>query len=70
MVQALKQAGICNYSIWMDGDELFGVYECEKGAAYALRFQAENEVVCRWEKSMEPVTVKSASKPVKVFDLK
>lgn len=70
MVKALKEAGICNYTIWMDGDELFGYYECEKGAEYALKYQAENETVLRWEKSMEPITKKSETVPVKVFDLK
>ena len=70
MVAALKEAGICNYTIWMDGDELFGYYECEKGAEYALKYQAESEVVCRWEKSMEPVMQKRESVPVKVFDLR
>ncbi|HIY45053.1 MAG TPA: L-rhamnose mutarotase [Candidatus Borkfalkia excrementipullorum] len=70
MVAALKEAGVCNYTIWKDGRELFGYYECEKGAEYALKYQAENETVCRWEKSMEPVMEMSSHKPVKVFDLK
>ena len=33
MKELLKQAGICNYTIWSDGEELFGYYECEKGIA-------------------------------------
>lgn len=70
MVQTLKEAGVCNYTIWMDGNELFGYYECEKGAQYALAFQAQSEVVRRWDKSMDPIMEKSASEPVKVFDLK
>ncbi|HIY96823.1 MAG TPA: L-rhamnose mutarotase [Candidatus Borkfalkia excrementigallinarum] len=69
MVKALKEAGICNYTIWMDGDELFGYYECEKGAEYALKYQAENETVLRWEKSMEPIMQKRETVPAKVFDL-
>ena len=69
MVAALKEAGICNYTIWMDGNELFGYYECEKGVDFALKFQDENEVVCRWEKSMAPVMQKSSAVPVKVFEL-
>ncbi len=69
MVAALKEAGICNYTIWMDGNELFGYYECEKGIDFALKFQDENEVVCRWEKSMTPVMQKSSAVPVKVFEL-
>lgn len=31
MVETLKAAGICNYTIWLDGNSLFGYYECEKG---------------------------------------
>lgn len=32
LVAVLKQAGIANYTIWNTGNELFGYYECEKGA--------------------------------------
>lgn len=70
MVKALKDAGICNYTIWMDGDELFGYYECEKGVDYSLSYQQENPVVQKWEKSMEPVMQKYETVPQKVFDLK
>ena len=35
MVEVLKAAGICNYSIFYCNDELFGYYECAKGVAYA-----------------------------------
>lgn len=48
MVQVLKDAGICNYSIFYCNDELFGYYECEKGVAYAEKVQAESPVVARW----------------------
>ena len=30
MVEVLKSAGICNYTIFAAGEELFGYYECEK----------------------------------------
>ena len=30
MVKVLKDAGICNYSIFYCNDELFGYYECER----------------------------------------
>ena len=36
MVKVLKDAGICNYSIFYCNDELFGYYECEKGVAYEI----------------------------------
>ena len=64
MVKVLKDAGICNYSIFYCNDELFGYYECEKGVAYAEKVQAESPVVDRWndymkdilELEMDPVT--------------
>ena len=37
MTEVLTRAGIRNYTIWCCGDELFGYYECEKGAAYAAK---------------------------------
>ena len=30
LVKVLKDAGICNYTIWNVGNELFGYYECKK----------------------------------------
>ena len=53
--EVLVSAGIVNYSIWNVGNELFGYYECEKGAAYAAKVQAESEVVDRWNEYMKDV---------------
>ena len=33
MKELLRSAGIFNYTIWRDGDRLFGYYECKKGRA-------------------------------------
>lgn len=55
MAETLRQAGIWNYTIWCCGDELFGYYECERGAAYAARVQAESPVVARWNEYMRDV---------------
>lgn len=55
MVEVLKNAGICNYTIFANGEELFGYYECEKGVAYAERIQAQSEVVDRWNVYMEDI---------------
>ncbi len=55
LADVLKEAGICNYTIWNTGDELFGYYECEKGADYAARIQAESPVVDRWNAYMKDV---------------
>lgn len=40
LTEVLRQAGIRNYTIWNCGSELFGYYECEKGADYAAAVQA------------------------------
>ena len=55
MVEVLKQAGICNYTIFANGDELFGYYECENGIAYAECVQAESIVVDRWNEYMKDI---------------
>ena len=57
MTQVLNDAGIHNYTIWCIGDELFGYYECAKGAAYAAKVQAESPVVDRWNEYMKDVMV-------------
>ncbi len=57
LVQVLKDAGIVNYSIWNVGNELFGYYECEKGADFAAKTQADSPVVDRWNEYMKDVMV-------------
>ena len=57
MAETLSDAGIVNYTIWCVGDQLFGYYECEKGAAHASRVQAESPVVARWNVYMKDVMV-------------
>ena len=46
---------ICNYTIFADGEELFGYYECEKGIEFAERTQAESAVVDRWNEYMADI---------------
>lgn len=74
--QVLKQAGICNYTIWADGNTLFGYYECEKGVDFAARIQAESAVVDKWNEYMKDVMVmqldpETGAQPklVKVFEM-
>jgi len=55
MVEVLKAAGICNYSIFETGGELFGYYECAEGVAHAERVQAESPVVARWNAYMKDI---------------
>ena len=57
MTALLNEAGIHNYTIWNIGDELFGYYEAEQGAAFADRIQAESPVVARWGEYMQDVMV-------------
>ncbi|MBP2656432.1 MAG: L-rhamnose 1-epimerase [Firmicutes bacterium] len=55
MKQVLKDAGICNYSIWNIGNEVFGYFECEKGVAFAEKHQAGSPIVDRWNEYMKDV---------------
>ncbi|MBQ6876498.1 MAG: L-rhamnose mutarotase [Lachnospiraceae bacterium] len=55
MVEVLKAAGICNYTVFLTGEELFGYYECEKGVTYAEKVQAESPVVSRWNEYMKDI---------------
>lgn len=55
MVEVLKAAGICNYTIFANGDELFGYYECSRGVAFAEKTQADSPVVDRWNAYMEDI---------------
>ena len=57
MVDVLRQAGIVNYTIWNVGNEVFGYYECEKGADFAARIQAESPIVGRWNEYMKDVLI-------------
>ena len=55
LVEVLKAAGICNYTIWTDGTTLFGYYECEKGIDFAAKTQANSPVVDKWNAYMKDV---------------
>ncbi|MBQ7831116.1 MAG: L-rhamnose mutarotase [Clostridia bacterium] len=55
LVALLKEAGIGNYTIWTDGDTLFGYYECEKGVDFAAKTQANSPIVDKWNEYMKDV---------------
>ena len=57
LVEVLKAAGICNYTIWNVGNELFGYYECEKGVDFAAKTQAESTVVDKWNEYMNDIMI-------------
>ena len=76
LVEQLKQAGICNYSIWNVGNELFGYYECEKGAEHAAKAQADSLITAKWNEYMKDVMMVETDpdtgaqlKPTEVFYL-
>ena len=62
MKAVLKEAGIKNYTIWFNNDELFGYYECEKGIEFAAKVQRESEVVGRWNEYMKDVLIMDMDK--------
>ena len=57
LVELLKAAGICNYTIWNVGNELFGYYECEKGVDFAAKTQADSPIVDKWNEYMKDVMI-------------
>lgn len=62
LVEVLKEAGICNYSIWRNGDTLFGYYECEKGVEFAAKFQKDSKIVDKWNEYMKDVLIMEMDK--------
>lgn len=57
MIKTLKEAGICNYTIWLSGNELFGYYECEKGVEYSSKIQSESPTVKKWDEYMKDILI-------------
>jgi L-rhamnose mutarotase len=51
MLQALHDAGIRNYSIFRDGNRVFGYFESDD-LEHAAAFMAEQEVSTRWQDTM------------------
>ena len=51
MLQALRDAGIRNYTIFRDGDQVFGYFESDDLEAAALYMKAQ-EVNARWQDAM------------------
>jgi len=51
MLQALKEAGISNYSIFRDGNQVFGYFESDD-LAHAATYLADQEVCTRWQDAM------------------
>jgi L-rhamnose mutarotase len=56
MLDALRGAGIRNYTIFRDGDQMFGYFEADDLAA-AGRYLAQQEVSTRWQDAMAELLV-------------
>ena len=57
MQKVLRDAGICNYTIWNVGNELFGYYECKNGVDFAAKTQNASEAVKRWDEYMSDILI-------------
>jgi len=51
MLQALRAAGIRNYSIFRDGTQVFGYFEADD-LEQAATYLGEQEVCARWQDAM------------------
>jgi L-rhamnose mutarotase len=51
MLDALRSAGIRNYTIFRRGNQMFGYFEAEDVEA-AARYLAEQDVSARWQDAM------------------
>ena len=51
MLDAIRAAGIRNYTIFRDGNRMFGYFEADDLAA-AGRYLAEQKVSARWQDAM------------------
>lgn len=56
MTTMLNDAGIRNYTIWNQGELLFGYYECDS-VEYASRIQATSDVNKKWDIYMRDVMI-------------
>ena len=51
MLQALTESGIRNYSIFRDGNQVFGYFESDD-LEQAAEFLAKEEICTRWQDAM------------------
>lgn len=54
MAEAMRAAGIRNYSIWLSGTDLFGYYEVED-VERSRRLALASPVVRRWNEMMQDI---------------
>lgn len=53
MVEMMKNAGISNYTIWNNGNELIGYYEMEDLEKKQRVYAQYADTLARWNESME-----------------
>ena len=53
MVEMMKNAGISNYTIWNNGNELIGYYEMEDPEKKQRVYAEYADTLARWNESME-----------------
>ena len=73
MLDALRRAGIRNYTIFRHGTQMFGYFESDDLEA-AARFMAEQDVSARWQDAMarlleDRVPNEGAPRLVEIFRL-
>ena len=61
MLSELKKAGIRNYSIFADGNDLFGYWECDD-INTTLAFLDRSQINADWQKYMSDVLETPSSK--------
>lgn len=54
MIHALNLQGIHNYTIWNNGDEVIGYYECES-LEYAEMVKSKLEICKKWSEDMQGI---------------
>lgn len=57
MKEMFREAGVCNYTIWNVGHELFGYYECKYGVEHAAKVQNESPAVKKWDEYMSDILI-------------
>lgn len=56
LIDEIKARGISNYSIFLDGDEVFGYFEHEDLASLDTNDRTPAEITRRWQAKMRPLS--------------
>ncbi|MCW6169296.1 MAG: L-rhamnose mutarotase [Thermoplasmatales archaeon] len=61
MIEALKGAGIRNYTIFLEGTDVYGYWECDNFKRTS-EFLNKSEINSKWQEYMSDVIVTESSK--------